>query len=79
MVAQRPPEPLELPVEGFPPSEEMVTRWFLHRWGRLPGAEEIGRILNAMALREASPPVPEPLDGIPIPGADLAGTTPRGS
>jgi len=47
----------ELPVEGFPISGVEVHRWFLNRHGRQPGAEELTCIINAMAAREATPPV----------------------
>ena len=47
----------ELPVEGFPISEAEVRHWFLDRYRRAPGAVELTRILNAMAAREATPPV----------------------
>ena len=48
---------LELPVEGYPISEEAVHTWFVDRFRREPGAAELARILNAMAAREATPPV----------------------
>jgi hypothetical protein len=47
----------ELPAEGFPVSAEPVRRWFMHRYRREPGAVELARVLNAMAAREATPPI----------------------
>jgi hypothetical protein len=46
-----------LPEEGFPPSADAVHAWFVARHGREPGAEELTAILNAMALRDATPPI----------------------
>ncbi len=48
---------IELPVEGFPIAAEAVQSWFIDRHGRLPSAPELTTILNAMAAREATPPV----------------------
>ena len=48
---------IELPVEGFPIAATEIRRWFLDRHGREPGAEELYGIINAMAAREATPPV----------------------
>ncbi len=47
---------LELPVEGFPINGNMVRDWFERRHGRLPSELELGRMMIAMAAREASPP-----------------------
>lgn len=47
---------MELPVQGYPEGAEAVRAWFRHRYGREPSGEEMGSILNAMALRETSPP-----------------------
>jgi len=52
---------MELPVEGYPISDEAVTGWFLRRYGRLPGALEVGWIMDAMAQRETTPPIEGPL------------------
>jgi hypothetical protein len=52
---------MELPVEGYPISDEAVTGWFLQRYGRLPGAPEVGWIMDAMAQRETTPPIDGPL------------------
>lgn len=49
--------PIELPVEGFPIAAEEIRRWFLDRYRREPSAEELTGIINAMAEREATPPV----------------------
>jgi hypothetical protein len=48
---------IELPVEGFPPSGAALITWFTHRYGRLPGAAELGQLLNAMAIRDSSRPL----------------------
>jgi hypothetical protein len=58
MHGQRTPPP-ELPIEGFPVGAAPVRAWFLRRYGREPGMAELGRILNAMAAREAAAPVAE--------------------
>jgi hypothetical protein len=55
---RRAPVP-ELPVEGFPVGATPVRAWFLRRYGREPGMAELVRLLNAMAAREATPPVEE--------------------
>jgi hypothetical protein len=52
---------MELPVEGYPISDEAVTGWFLQRYRRLPSAPEVGCILDMMAQREATPPIEGPL------------------
>jgi hypothetical protein len=48
---------IELPVEGFPIAAAEIRRWFLDRYQREPGTEELTEIINAMAAREATPPV----------------------
>ena len=47
---------LELPVEGFPVNASAVREWFEHRRGRVPSDLEVGRMMIAMAAREATPP-----------------------
>jgi len=47
---------MELPVEGYPEGAEAVREWFRKRHGREASAEELGAILNAMAMRDATPP-----------------------
>ena len=66
---------LELPVEGYPISEEAVHTWFVDRFRREPGAAELARILNAMAAREATPPVEDTGTGDP-PGGTTGGPAP---
>ena len=51
---------MELPVEGYPISVESVTSWFQQRFGRLPCPREVGLIMDAMALRESTPPIEGP-------------------
>lgn len=51
---------MDIPAEGFPFSADAVTLWFRDRHGRDPGAAELGAILNAMADREATPPLDLP-------------------
>ena len=46
----------ELPVVGYPLSEDAVSYWFQQRHGRAPTELELGAILGAMAHREATPP-----------------------
>jgi hypothetical protein len=48
--------PPQLPVAGYPISEEAVTYWFQHRYEREPTDRELGAIIDAMARREATPP-----------------------
>ncbi|MBN8873560.1 MAG: hypothetical protein J0H67_12045 [Rhodospirillales bacterium] len=52
---------MELPVLGYPISEEAVTNWFQTQYRRAPTEEEVGAVMDAMALREATPPVEGPL------------------
>ena len=52
---------MELPVAGYPISEEAVTNWFEQTHGRLPSERETGAIMDAMAQREASQPVKAPV------------------
>ena len=48
--------PPELPAMGYPPSEAALTDWFRRTRGREPTELEIGRIVAAMARRDATPP-----------------------
>lgn len=75
---------MDIPVEGFPFSAVAVAAWFRDRHGCNPADAEINTILNAMAEREATPPLVGPrADGIaeavesapPNPGT---GRKPRG-
>lgn len=66
----------ELPVEGYPISEDAVRTWFLDRYGREPGAEEVARIVNAMAAREATPPVEATATDEPAPQPDATSARP---
>ncbi len=49
--------PQELPAPGFPVSGDAVHTWFVDRYGREPSAAELTELLNAMAARDATPPV----------------------
>jgi hypothetical protein len=53
---------IELPVPGYPNSEEALTSWFNSTYSRTPSAREIGVLMNAMAQRDSTPPHvgPEP-------------------
>lgn len=51
---------MDIPAEGFPFSAKAVAAWFRDRHGRDPGDAEINAILNAMAEREATPPLVGP-------------------
>lgn len=46
----------QLPVAGYPISEDAVTHWFQQTYRRPPSDMELGAIIDAMAEREASPP-----------------------
>lgn len=47
---------LELPVAGYPISEDAVAHWFQQTYQRPPRDDELGAIIDAMAQREATPP-----------------------
>jgi predicted kinase len=51
---------MEIPIEGFPFSATVVAGWFRARRGRDPADAELNAILNAMAEREATPPLEGP-------------------
>jgi hypothetical protein len=53
---------LDLPVPGYPISEEALTSWFCRTYRRAPSVRELGVLINAMAKRETTPPLagPEP-------------------
>jgi hypothetical protein len=54
--------PVDLPVPGYPYSEQALTAWFQQTKGREPSDREVGALMNAMAQRDATPPHqgPEP-------------------
>lgn len=54
------PTLLQLPVAGYPISEEAVSSWFARTYGRQPSEREVGTIIDQMAQREASGPVTGP-------------------
>lgn len=47
---------LQLPVAGYPISEDAVAHWFQNTYQRRPTDRELGAIIDAMAQREATPP-----------------------
>lgn len=47
---------LQLPVAGYPISEDAVADWFQRTYQRAPTDRELGAIIDAMAQREATPP-----------------------
>ena len=51
---------MELPVAGYPISEEAVVNWFQETHGRAPSELETGAIMDAMARREAAAPAEIP-------------------
>ena len=54
-------DPMPLPPPGYPISEEAVTNWFRERHQREPDDREVGVIMDAMALRNATPPIEGPV------------------
>lgn len=52
---------MELPVLGYPINEESIISWFQQRYHRAPTSQETGAIMDAMAQREATPPVEGPI------------------
>lgn len=51
---------MELPAAGYPISEEAVTNWFQAQHHRMPTEAEVGEVMDAMARRDATPPVQGP-------------------
>jgi hypothetical protein len=53
---------IELPAPGYPNSEEALTAWFCRTYFRPPSERELGVLINAMDLRDSTPPLegPEP-------------------
>jgi hypothetical protein len=53
---------IELPVPGYPNSEEALTSWFHRTYSRAPSERELGVLMNAMNRRDSTPPHagPEP-------------------
>ncbi len=47
---------LQIPVAGYPISEDAVADWFQRTYQRPPTDRELGAIIDAMAQREATPP-----------------------
>ncbi|HET8995477.1 MAG TPA: hypothetical protein VFN42_02305 [Acetobacteraceae bacterium] len=47
---------LQLPVDGYPISEDAVAHWFQQTYRREPTDLELGAIISAMAERETTPP-----------------------
>lgn len=47
---------LQLPVAGYPISEDAVAHWFRQTYRRPPTDKELGAIIDAMAERETTPP-----------------------
>jgi len=47
---------VQLPVPGYPISEDAVAHWFQQTYGRQPTDRELGAIIDAMAERETTPP-----------------------
>lgn len=46
----------QLPMPGYPISEDAVAYWFQQTYQRLPTDAELGTIIDAMAERETTPP-----------------------
>ena len=51
---------IELPVPGYPISEEALTSWFHRTYCRAPSERELGVLMNAMSLRDSTPPHADP-------------------
>jgi hypothetical protein len=55
---------IELPVPGYPNSQEAITSWFHRTYFRTPSERELGVLMNAMAQRDSTPlhsgPEPDP-------------------
>jgi hypothetical protein len=49
-------EAIELPVEGYPYSEQSLTDWFRRRHARDPSTRELGALQVALAQRDSTPP-----------------------
>jgi hypothetical protein len=49
-------DPVQLPVPGYPMSEQAVTDWFRLTYHREPSELEVGTIIDAMARREVTLP-----------------------
>jgi len=49
----------QLPVRGYPISEDAVSHWFEQTFGRAPVPAEVGMIINAMVRRDAEQPATE--------------------
>ena len=49
----------QLPALGYPISEEAVSYWFEHTFGRAPTPAEFGMVINAMMRRDAEQPATE--------------------
>jgi hypothetical protein len=47
---------VELPVLGYPNSEQALTSWFEKTYSRTPSARQLGVLMNAMARRDSTPP-----------------------
>ncbi|MBN8903473.1 MAG: hypothetical protein BGO51_04120 [Rhodospirillales bacterium 69-11] len=52
---------MELPVAGYPISEESVMNWFQAQYHRMPTEAEVGAVMDAMARRDATPPLQPPV------------------
>jgi hypothetical protein len=47
---------IELPVPGYPNSEQALTSWFNMTYSRPPSERELGVLMNAMTMRDSTPP-----------------------
>lgn len=56
-----------LPAKGYPNSSEALREWFRRNHGREASELELGELQDALARREATPPVNERLPGEPAP------------
>ncbi len=52
---------MEIPETGYPVSEQSLRDWFRRTHKREPTELEIGALMAAMTLRDATPPLEEPL------------------
>ena len=67
---------IDLPVLGYPNSEQALTSWFKMTYSRAPSERELGVLMNAMTLRDSTPPHtgsgPDPHSGRTTPSAPPA-------
>ncbi len=61
----REPSMALLPVEGYPNGSEPLREWFRRNHGREASERELGELQDALARRDATPPLNYRLPGEP--------------